>query len=128
MMKFRAHDRINDIAIIQTTFGFNVRYGLQVTLHGTLDAALIGFASSQRHALAADLEPEPEERPDRMYRVSATFLTHSGDVGTFTAVMRGKSLGDVERKAREQIELDARHEYAGKMDMSVSIMRGEECE
>lgn len=52
MLKFIAHDTVNDIAIIQTSFGLSVRYGLQVTKHATLNAALRDFSNCQRHALS----------------------------------------------------------------------------
>ena len=58
MLRFIAHDIVNDIAIIQTSFCYNVRYGLQVESMDTLEEALKGFANCQRHALAADLETE----------------------------------------------------------------------
>ena len=51
MLKFIAHDTINDIAIIQTSFGFNVRYGLQFTLFDSLERAVKEFNDCQRHAI-----------------------------------------------------------------------------
>ncbi|MCG7628400.1 hypothetical protein MHM88_11330 [Epibacterium sp. MM17-32] len=56
MLKFIAHDTVNDIAVIQTNFCFNVRYGLEVQSCDTLEQALAGFADCQRHALAAELD------------------------------------------------------------------------
>lgn len=56
MLKFHAHDTVNDIAVIETAFCFNVRYGLEVKKYETLAAALRGFGYAQRHALAADLD------------------------------------------------------------------------
>ena len=56
MLKFIAHDTVNDIAVIQTAFCFNIRYGLQVESVDTREEALKGFADCQRHALAAELE------------------------------------------------------------------------
>ena len=58
MLRFIEHDTVNDIAIIQTSFGFNVRYGLQVTKHDTINAALRDFANCQRHALPIGLDDE----------------------------------------------------------------------
>jgi len=51
MLKFIAHDTINDIAIIQTSFGFNVRYGLQYTLFNDIERAIKEFHDCQRHAI-----------------------------------------------------------------------------
>lgn len=58
MLKFIAHDTVNDVAVILTAFCYNVRYGLQVEKFDTLDAALRSFADCQRHALAMDLESD----------------------------------------------------------------------
>lgn len=54
MLKFIAHDHVNDIAIIQTSFCYNVRYGLEVTPLDSLSDALEHFAACQRHALACE--------------------------------------------------------------------------
>ena len=56
MIKFHAHDTVNDIAIIQTMFCFNVRYGLEIASVTTLEQALVAFSGCQQHALAAELE------------------------------------------------------------------------
>lgn len=53
MLKSIAHDTINDIAIIQTSFGFNVRYGLQVTIFDNIEYAMKDFYDCQRHAIKA---------------------------------------------------------------------------
>lgn len=52
MLKYLAHDTVNDIAIIQTSFAYNVRYGLQVKAYDNLDSALVSFRDCQRHALS----------------------------------------------------------------------------
>ena len=54
MIKFIAHDTINDIALIETNFAFNVRYGLENTAYGLddLESALQDFKNCQKHALA----------------------------------------------------------------------------
>ena len=54
MFKFIACDTINDVAIIQTSFGFSVRYGLEVTKCASLESALSVFHSCQKHALACE--------------------------------------------------------------------------
>ena len=51
MRKFIINDTINDIAIIQTSFGFNVRYGLQIERFDTLHAALSNFKTCLDHAM-----------------------------------------------------------------------------
>ncbi|QDP64859.1 MAG: hypothetical protein Unbinned5081contig1001_16 [Prokaryotic dsDNA virus sp.] len=51
MLKYHAHDTVNDVAIIETSFGFNVRYGLQVTKCDTLMEAIGRFNYDQRHAI-----------------------------------------------------------------------------
>jgi hypothetical protein len=57
MLKFLAHDTVNDIAVIQTSFGYYCRYGLQVSARfNHLSGALDEFNRCQRHALSADLE------------------------------------------------------------------------
>lgn len=53
MLKFLVHDVVNDVAIIQTSFRFNVRYGLQVTKHDTFNDALSDFVNCVRHARRA---------------------------------------------------------------------------
>ena len=55
MMKFLAHDTKNDIALIQTSFCYNVRYGLQIDKFNDLIDALNAFHDCQRHALAMEL-------------------------------------------------------------------------
>ena len=52
MLKYLAHDTINDVAIIQTSFGYNVRYGLQVELFDDLTKALDSFGDCQSHAMS----------------------------------------------------------------------------
>ncbi|AUQ95961.1 hypothetical protein PhaeoP66_03219 [Phaeobacter inhibens] len=54
MLKIIAHDAVNDIAVIQTSFCFNVRYGLQIKPFDTLAEALDDFTACQRHALACE--------------------------------------------------------------------------
>lgn len=54
MLKFIAHDTVNDVAIIQTSFGYSVRYGLQVDKARDLDDALRRFANCQKHALRCE--------------------------------------------------------------------------
>ena len=51
MLKFIAHDTVNDVAIIQTAFAFNVRYGLEVTPYTTLGQARVAFGHCLQHAL-----------------------------------------------------------------------------
>lgn len=53
MLKFVAHDTENDVAIIQTNFAINVRYGLEVIPHDLDDmsGALDTFAACVRHAM-----------------------------------------------------------------------------
>lgn len=58
MLKYLAHDTVNDIDIIQTSLWYNVRYGLEVTGFNTLAAAITKFGQCQRHALAAKLYGE----------------------------------------------------------------------
>ena len=60
MLKFLAHDTVNDIAIIKTAFCYNVRYGLQVESMDTIEEALRGFADCQSHALVAEMDSETE--------------------------------------------------------------------
>lgn len=57
MLRFIIHDTANDIAVIETSFGFHVRYGLQVgeRTH-SLAQAMREYFDCLRHALAADLE------------------------------------------------------------------------
>lgn len=52
MLKFIARDTVNDVAIIQTSFCFNVRYGLQVTPCDTIEEAMNVYNESLGHALA----------------------------------------------------------------------------
>ena len=54
MLKFIAHDTVNDIAIIQTNHGIYLRYGLEVSQCVDIDDALASFTSSQTHALACE--------------------------------------------------------------------------
>jgi hypothetical protein len=54
MRKFLVHDTVNDVAIIQTSFGYNCRYGLQVTLHKTFASALSDFTNCVNHARACE--------------------------------------------------------------------------
>jgi len=51
MIKIIAHDIINDVAIIQTAFCYNVRYGLEVKPFDNLHHALRNFHDCQHHAL-----------------------------------------------------------------------------
>ena len=54
MMKIIAHDTVNDVAIIETTFAISVRYGLDITECSGIDEALEKFAACVRHALACE--------------------------------------------------------------------------
>lgn len=56
MLKKLAYDAINDVAIIQTSFGFNVRYGLQVELFDDLTEALDSFRDCQSHAMSVNFD------------------------------------------------------------------------
>lgn len=60
MLKFIAHDTANDVAIVQTAFGFSVRYGLEVTKCPNLEFALTRYAACVRHALHSEGLFEPE--------------------------------------------------------------------
>lgn len=51
MLEFIAHDTTNDIALIKTTFCFNVRYGLQIESFSDIHEAMKAFADCQNHAL-----------------------------------------------------------------------------
>lgn len=51
MLKFHARDNINDIAIIETSFCFWVRYGLEQTKCDTIDQAMEAYKNALRHAL-----------------------------------------------------------------------------
>ena len=51
MLRILAHDTVNDIALIQTSFCYSVRYGLQVEDFDDLAGALDGFHHCQSHAL-----------------------------------------------------------------------------
>tara|TARA_R110000772_G_C13086229_1_gene418039 strand:- start:259 stop:435 length:177 start_codon:yes stop_codon:yes gene_type:complete len=51
MLKFHAHDTINDIAIIETAFCFWVRYGLQQDKCENIIIAQIKFQEALNHAL-----------------------------------------------------------------------------
>ena len=56
MIKFLAHDTVNDVALIQTAHSgpdFHVRYGLQVLSFDDLDSSLSEYFSCIEHALAA---------------------------------------------------------------------------
>lgn len=53
MIKFIVHDTVNDVALIETTFGYNVRYGLRVTKHESFELALADFQNCLSHALAS---------------------------------------------------------------------------
>ena len=58
MLKYLAHDTVNDVAIIQTAFGYNVRYGLDVKIYNDLPRALDSFKDCQRHAMSEYFDPE----------------------------------------------------------------------
>jgi len=53
MLQFLAHDTVNDVALIKTSFQLHVRYGLDVKTFalGEIDAAMVQFHHAQRHAL-----------------------------------------------------------------------------
>ena len=53
MLRILAHDTVNDIAIIQTSFCYNVRYGLQIEEFDNLWEAINSFRYAQLHALAS---------------------------------------------------------------------------
>ena len=61
MMIFIAHDTVNDVAIIQTSFCYNVRYGLEVTKHIMLEDANTAFMHRVRHALTCNGHFDPED-------------------------------------------------------------------
>ena len=61
MLKYLAHDTVNDVAIIQTSFGINVRYGLQVKLFDTVSEAIREFKNCQLHALTCEGHVDCEE-------------------------------------------------------------------
>lgn len=48
-----------DIAVIQTSFGYSIRYGLEVESGLSLGEALKGHTECLAHALAAQLEGVP---------------------------------------------------------------------
>ena len=52
MIRILAHDTVNDIAIIQTPFCYNVRYGLQVDEFDNLREAINTFRYCQVHAMS----------------------------------------------------------------------------
>jgi len=54
MLKFIAHDVVNDVTLIQTSFCFNVRYGLEVTPYDDLTKALDSFRECQSHAISCE--------------------------------------------------------------------------
>lgn len=58
MLKYLAHDTVNDVAIIQTAFGYNVRYGLEVKIYKNIGVALSKFKDCQRHAMSEHFDPE----------------------------------------------------------------------
>ena len=52
MLRILAHDTVNDIALIQTSFCYNVRYGLEVTPYDDLKEALDSFRDCQSHVMS----------------------------------------------------------------------------
>lgn len=58
MLKIHAHDIINDITLIETSFSFNIRYGLEVKEFMSLHSAIVEFQNCQFHALASNLEKD----------------------------------------------------------------------
>ena len=61
MMQTLVNDTVNDIAIIETSFCFNVRYSLQVTKHGTLKEAVENFGHCLEHAMGSQGYCDGEE-------------------------------------------------------------------
>jgi len=58
MNKLIVNDIINDVAIVKTTFGYTVRYGLQTTpFEDDLHRAVEHFNDCLRHALTCQGEP-----------------------------------------------------------------------
>ena len=55
-MQFIAHDTQNDVAIIKTTMGFQVRYGLQITLFACLTGALDDYRDCVSHAISSNFD------------------------------------------------------------------------
>jgi len=56
MLKFLAHDTVNDVALIQTSFCYWVRYGLQQNKFDDLEQAVLNFTNCQKHALTCQGE------------------------------------------------------------------------
>ena len=56
MLKFIMHDTVNDVAIIKTSFGYNVRYGLQVDKYDDLTEALDAARDCVSHAIRAEFD------------------------------------------------------------------------
>lgn len=56
MLRFLAHDTVNDVALVQTNFGFSVRYGLQITKFDVLTEAVDEFHNCQKHALRCNID------------------------------------------------------------------------
>lgn len=55
MRKLLVHDTVNDIAVIQTAFGYHCRYGLEVsTCYTTLQRAVQEYQDCLGHALACE--------------------------------------------------------------------------
>lgn len=54
MLKFHAHDTVNDIALIETDFCFWVRYGLETIKCKYISEALFEYDKCLSHALTAN--------------------------------------------------------------------------
>ena len=52
MNKFITHDAVNDVALIKTSFGYHVRYGLDVSYcYDNCSDALTRFSECVEHAV-----------------------------------------------------------------------------
>jgi hypothetical protein len=60
MLKYHAHDTVNDIALIEANGWFFTRYGLDLKQYYNFEDALRGFQHCLGHALAQFL-PEDED-------------------------------------------------------------------
>jgi len=56
MLKFIMNDTVNDVAIIKTSFGYNVRYGLQVDIYRDLTEALDAARDCVSHAISEEFD------------------------------------------------------------------------
>lgn len=56
MLRLIVQDVVNDVAIIETSFCFNVRYGLEITPFNDLTPALDCYRDCLSHALATNFD------------------------------------------------------------------------